>query len=303
MQISFVIPAHNEAVTLKNLINSIKANVELDFECIVVDNGSTDATQSVALEAGAQVIHLQEKVFPSVARNIGSRHAKGEILVFLDGDTRLTVEWGETLKREVSELIKNPMILTGARVVTPEREKCSWIETYWFAPMAEDPVSYINGANIITTKTAYSFLGGMNESMATGEDYEISVRAKKNGVNVIINPGYRLIHDGYPKDIKNFYRRERWHGKGDAQNFRTIINSKVALISLFFLACLITSTIALFIYGLDAAPFALVPIAIPIACAVLRFKNHSLRTIIASSLLYAIYLFARGITTATHPFE
>ena len=295
MAISIIIPAHNEANSLGNLLLSIRRYLTIACEVIVVDNGSTDSTADVALQNGAIVVSQATAVYPSVARNIGAKRAGGEFLIFLDGDTRVTADWCSALKNSLQKLHDNPMVMTGARVVVPEPEAISWIERFWFGPLAEEPVNYLNGANIITTAAAWQKLNGMDETLATGEDYELSMRARKQGVQIHIDRGFKLIHDGYPKNIVNFYQRERWHGKGDAKNWGLIIKSKVALVSLLFIFLVGSVFLGVLIGMLPL--FALTfPALIPFGCAINRFRRCGPATIIVNTFLFGIYLAARAIT-------
>ncbi|CBL44141.1 Glycosyl transferase, family 2 [gamma proteobacterium HdN1] len=304
MLVSFIIPAHNEESTIGALIGTIQQYVSLPFEILVIDNGSSDRTAKIASALGVQLIQLEHKTSPSIVRNAGAKQARGDLLVFLDGDTRVTPEWAQTLQANAQGMIDQPMILTGARVVTPDPQECSWIEKYWFAPMAQEPANYINGANIITTPQAFAAIGGMNETLATGEDYDFSQRAKASGVRLVPEARYRLIHDGYPKTIADFYRRERWHGKGDASDFRTILRSKVALLSLAFILTTSLCIVSLiFFSGKATLAWLALTLAMPAACALARFRNNGSRTLFAAFALYSIYLAARGVTTITQPFK
>ncbi|MFC1866783.1 glycosyltransferase family 2 protein [Thermodesulfobacteriota bacterium] len=83
--VSVIIPAYNEAQVLGKIINEISA-LYPDFEIIVINDGSTDNTVSVAKEAGAIVYSHPYNIGNGAAIKSGIRIASGEILVFLDGD-------------------------------------------------------------------------------------------------------------------------------------------------------------------------------------------------------------------------
>lgn len=84
MQITVIIPALNEAGNIRRLISELPDGVAT--QVIVVDNGSTDATASEALDAGAQVVHEDRRGY-GYACAAGVRAASdADILVFLDGD-------------------------------------------------------------------------------------------------------------------------------------------------------------------------------------------------------------------------
>jgi len=85
MNISVVIPVHNEAPALPALISGIKQQVP-DAEIVVVDDGSTDLSAETARQAGARVISHPYKIGNGAAIKTGMRHASGDTVVLMDGD-------------------------------------------------------------------------------------------------------------------------------------------------------------------------------------------------------------------------
>ena len=83
--ISVVIPAKNEASSLGNLVKKV-TDVLNEAEVIVVDDGSDDETAQVATEAGAHVISHPYSIGNGAAIKTGVRHARGELIVFMDAD-------------------------------------------------------------------------------------------------------------------------------------------------------------------------------------------------------------------------
>ena len=83
--VSVIIPAFNEAENLRHLVQRIAA-LYPDFEIIVVNDGSTDETASVASDMGAIVYSHPYNIGNGAAIKSGIRIASGEILVFMDGD-------------------------------------------------------------------------------------------------------------------------------------------------------------------------------------------------------------------------
>jgi glycosyltransferase involved in cell wall biosynthesis len=83
--ISIIIPAYNEAETIGDIINQIRA-LHPDAEIIVVNDASSDNTGSVAKEAGAIVYSHPYNIGNGAAIKSGIRIASGEVLVFMDGD-------------------------------------------------------------------------------------------------------------------------------------------------------------------------------------------------------------------------
>ena len=88
--ISIVVPAFNAAEYLKRCLEAVFASNDLFYECIVVDDGSTDESASIAQQAGARVLHVSDGPFgPAYARNRGAEAASSAIVFFVDADVVL----------------------------------------------------------------------------------------------------------------------------------------------------------------------------------------------------------------------
>ena len=89
--ISVILPVHNRADVLPRAIESVLAQELADFELIVVDDGSSDESASIAQSYGDSRIHLirlEENRGGNVARNEGLRAAQAPLIAFLDSDDR-----------------------------------------------------------------------------------------------------------------------------------------------------------------------------------------------------------------------
>jgi glycosyltransferase involved in cell wall biosynthesis len=84
--ISVVIPVYNSAETLRSCLEHLRQSTVTDYECIVVDDGSTDKSADVARELGAIVLQTGRRSGPAYARNLGARKAQGTLLFFIDAD-------------------------------------------------------------------------------------------------------------------------------------------------------------------------------------------------------------------------
>ena len=87
--ISIVIPVYNDANHLRKCLLSVSRSTYTDYECIVVDDASTDETVAVAKEFAVKVLELNRNRGPSFARNEGARAASGDILFFTDADIEI----------------------------------------------------------------------------------------------------------------------------------------------------------------------------------------------------------------------
>lgn len=87
MQVSVIIPTYNSARFLTEAIDSVLAQSLKDFEILVIDDGSTDETETVMQRYGSPVRYIrQENGGVAVARNRGIRESRGRFVAFLDAD-------------------------------------------------------------------------------------------------------------------------------------------------------------------------------------------------------------------------
>jgi glycosyltransferase involved in cell wall biosynthesis len=90
--VSFVIPTYNRSRQLTNAIHSALRQTDPEIEVIVVDDGSTDDTETMtrAIADPRVRYHRQENSERGAARNFGVRHAQGTYVYFLDSDDVVT---------------------------------------------------------------------------------------------------------------------------------------------------------------------------------------------------------------------
>lgn len=294
MDISFIVPAYNEATHIKNLLDSITDCVTgVSYEIIVIDNGSEDDTYSIAKTLADHVYQIPRGVV-SKARNIGTRKSSGKVLVFLDADVRITRLWADELREQYNNIADNDVI-TGARYHV--RENPSYIEWSWFRPLSEKVTGYINGGNIIMNRNTFDKVGGFSEQLETGEDVEFCGRARGMGITISINPDFVVYHDGYPSSFRQFIKREIWHGKGDYTNLKMFSTSRVAVISLIF-ACLHYWLLFCLLSGrFTESTFSLLLIlVIIVSMSVKIFRDSGLLYIVTNLPLCYLYLVSRHLS-------
>ncbi|MDC2988269.1 TIGR04283 family arsenosugar biosynthesis glycosyltransferase [bacterium] len=95
-KISIIIPTLNEANNLPLLLSDL-LTIQKEGETIIVDCGSEDKTIDIANIYGAKVYKAKERN-RGLQLKIGAKNAKGEWLIFLHGDTRLTHDWFTKIK-------------------------------------------------------------------------------------------------------------------------------------------------------------------------------------------------------------
>lgn len=108
---SIILPAKNEAASLKTLLPKLRA-LHSDAEIIVVNDGSTDDTLYVCEENNITVVTHPYSIGNGAAIKTGARHASGDILVFMDADGQ---HKPEDIQRFLLKLDEGYDLVVGAR--------------------------------------------------------------------------------------------------------------------------------------------------------------------------------------------
>ena len=206
--ISIVVPVYNVEKYIEECLLSILNQTYVDFELILVDDGSSDASGLLCdkykmLDARVQVIHKLNGGL-SEARNVGTKIAKGQYVTFIDGDDIVSSNYLSTLV-ELIQKYKAEMAVTGIKKFydgnVPVEEKRNCVSNCYSGEEALINVLYQNYmdtsacALLIPLKVAQSNefpIGKYHEDDYTTYKYYLSVN--KIGVS---------------KTKQYFYRRRR----------------------------------------------------------------------------------------------
>jgi len=95
--ISTIVPIYNAANYLETCLKSLIHQTEQDLQIILIDDGSTDNSLSIAHSFAAKdpriLVLQQDHAGQSAARNKGMEHAKGEYIAFVDADDYIDLDW------------------------------------------------------------------------------------------------------------------------------------------------------------------------------------------------------------------
>ena len=112
IKISIVIPLYNKSRYINKCLESVVAQTCTEWECIIVDDGSTDnsakiVTDFIELHSGRWTLLKQENSGPSAARNLGILNSRGKYIALLDADD---LWFPEKLKVQSDFMDQNPHI-------------------------------------------------------------------------------------------------------------------------------------------------------------------------------------------------
>ncbi|MCG7912378.1 hypothetical protein A3194_16730 [Candidatus Thiodiazotropha endoloripes] len=288
--LSFIIPTMNEADNIGRLIDSIQRHNQQDtYEIIVVDNGSEDQTRSIAESKGAIVL-LEPELNVSALRNAGVAASRGTIYIFLDGDIELTEAWAEEFPKTRKLLEENSNILTGSKCSIANQD--NYLEKYWFADSAVQSSNYVNSGHLIIHKALFSKLEGFDPELVTGEDTDLSVRAKtEHNASIVNNPKLKVLHHGYPNDLFTFVKREAWHGTRTSRFLDVICCSNIQLATNIFLILHLVLFIALVLQAHSITQLsALMIVLLLISSALYKYGTNILLIAVNSGIFYFYYL-------------
>jgi glycosyltransferase involved in cell wall biosynthesis len=178
-KVSVIIPVYNGEKFIKDSINSV-LNQEYDnWECIVVDDGSTDGTASIIKEY-EQIIYLhQGNAGVAAARNLGIKKASGEYLAFLDADD---VWSANKLLIQINYMEANPDVgysFTKHSLFLDEglKDFPSWVRTH---RQEKEMTAYIPSA-LVARRFVFEAIGNFDVNYQVGEDSDWFMRAKDAG--------------------------------------------------------------------------------------------------------------------------
>jgi glycosyltransferase involved in cell wall biosynthesis len=212
--LSVVIPAYNAARTLQQCLAALAGQTRPPLEIIVVDDGSTDDTASIAEAAPGVVCIRQKNAGPATARNRGAVEAAGRWVVFTDADCVPEPDWLERLFAPVppagtagvggSYTIANPGALL-ARVIQAEIAARH-------ARMA-GPVDFLGSFNVAYRRELFMAIGGFDERFrqASGEDNDLAYRIHLQGGALHFVPEACVAHY-HPERLMPYLRTQLRHG-------------------------------------------------------------------------------------------
>ena len=190
--ISFVVPAHNEEALIAQTLGAIHGamrEVGEEYEIIVVNDASTDATAKLAEENGARVVGVSHRQIART-RNSGGRAARGERLFFIDADTSANVK---AIRAALRAMDKGAV--GGGAPVKIEGSAPLYISLILIATLIPAKlIGFCGGAFMFCTREAFEKSGGFDETMFWAEEGAFALRLKRLGRFVVIWP--RVLTSG-----------------------------------------------------------------------------------------------------------
>jgi glycosyltransferase involved in cell wall biosynthesis len=196
--LSVIIPNRNGAATIEQCLAAVFASGHDNFEVIVVDDCSTDDSVERIRKFPCRLYRLPRHGGASQARNTGARHARGEIIFFLDADCLPDTD---TLRQaEESARRLGPSVIIGG-TYTRIPADASFFSTFQSvyinfceSKRPDDPDYIATHAMVIYTDTFWKTGGFREQFLPILEDVEFSHRLRRNGFRLVMDPLILVRH-------------------------------------------------------------------------------------------------------------
>jgi glycosyltransferase involved in cell wall biosynthesis len=197
---SVVIPVRDGGIVFERTLRGLAASSFLDFELIVVDDGSTDGSIEVAERAGAIVRNTSEGCGPGAARNLGADSARGDYLMFLDADCEVH---GDTLERAAQHLRQDSSLdaLFGSYDSKPSAPRAvsryrNLLHHFTHQRGAVEASTFWAGCGVIR-RLLFLEIGGFDSKLYTRpciEDIELGLRLRAEGHRILLAKDVLVTH-------------------------------------------------------------------------------------------------------------
>jgi poly-beta-1,6-N-acetyl-D-glucosamine synthase len=216
--ISIIVPAYNEAKTIKSCIQSLQNLNYPNYDVIVIDDGSTDNTFEEASQCkGVKIIKQKNQGKPSALNN-GVRSSTGEIIVTVDADTTIDED---ALEAIAERFVSNEKLgaVAGNVKVRPEPKIMNIVQSAEYAlginlirkgQSVLGCVMIVPGPIAALKRDAVEKVGNFSDD-TFAEDFDITVKILKAGFRVEYEEK-SLAYTDAPKSTEDLVKqRRRWY--------------------------------------------------------------------------------------------
>jgi GT2 family glycosyltransferase len=217
-RISVVVCSYNGSATIRDTLEGLARLDYPDYEVIVIDDGSTDATPRIAREYDVRLLS-QENRGLSAARNAGLAAASGEIVAYIDDDAYPDPHWLRYLALAFED--SEHAGVGGPNLLPPEDgpvEEC--VANAPGGPthvlVSDREAEHIPGCNMAFRRRALEAVGGFDASFrVAGDDVDLCWRIQERGFTLGFHPSAVVWHHRR-SSIRRYWRQQVGYGRAEA---------------------------------------------------------------------------------------
>ncbi len=233
--LSIVVPVFNKWELTAACIEAVRKHTSGKWELILVDNGSTDETASMAsCITDIRYIRIEENLGYARANNLGAQAARGHVLVLLNNDTEVQEGWDKPLREALADesvgaagsrlVYANGTIQHAGLAFGPDH--LPW-HIYRGFPADSPEVMHardfnaLTGACLALRMQDYRRLGGLDENFINCyEDIDLCLRLRQEGKRIVYRPDSLVVHHEGQSEGRNnrvnhswFVLKDRWQDR------------------------------------------------------------------------------------------
>ncbi|HET7813445.1 MAG TPA: glycosyltransferase [Candidatus Baltobacteraceae bacterium] len=222
VDVSIVVPVYNGADTLKTCLQSLQTQTlpRERYEIIVVDDGSSDASAQIALDAGVQLIRQPNGGAPA-ARNTGIAAARGTWVAFTDSDCVASRGWLAALlqaAQSVPGALGAAGKTIGLKSQTPAARFVDLMGGLDAIRSLQHPrFPFAPTANVLYSREALEKAGGFDRRYATYDACDLHTRLRRAHPGAFPYEARALIMHKHRTDWRAYRKQQFYYGVGYAQ--------------------------------------------------------------------------------------
>jgi O-antigen biosynthesis protein len=217
-RVSVVVCTYNGARTIRDCLDGLSRLDYPDYEVIVVDDGSTDATGVIARQYDCRLIQTENRGLAN-ARNTGLAAATGEIIAYLDDDAYPDPDW---LRYLAATFLRTGYAGVGGPNIAPPGDG-PIAECVARAPggpvhvlVTDREAEHIPGCNMAFRKSCLEAIGGFDPQFRTaGDDVDVCWRLQERGWTLGFHPAAMVWHHRR-NSLRTYWRQQIGYGRAEA---------------------------------------------------------------------------------------
>ncbi|WP_297217213.1 glycosyltransferase [Thermoplasma sp.] len=205
---SIVVTVKDEGKNLRDLLESINRNDFRPMETIIVDDMSTDDTEEI-VKGYDFTVYRRIRCSRGEGRNIGSKMARYDFLLFTDGDATVSKGWISGMTSSLAE--GNDAVIGLTRYIGKRRYMQERVKIYMNGIEVTAP-----SVNLAYRKERFLQLGGFDPEFVTAEDIDLNISAVEAGFRFATCEGC-IVYAKTRENLRSFLRQAYWNGYGRYQ--------------------------------------------------------------------------------------